>query len=143
MYFLIYASTARPHLDEAELNRLVSRSEQFNASVGITGLLMRDGDRLTQLVEGPEGAVRDLADRISKDTRHSGYTVLIEGPTAEAAFPHWSLQLASTDRLARLESKDDPIRVYLKAVRSRMSNHRHRRAIEHLLEFESPPAPIG
>ncbi len=138
MYFLIYESTAHPRFDEAALAQLVFRSEKSNASAGITGVLMKDGDRLMQFIEGPQAAVRALADRISEDDRHTGCTVLLEGPADHVAFPNWSLQLASTDRLAQHGSKDDPIRVYLKAVRSRIPNDLHRRAVEHLLAFEDP-----
>ena len=135
MYFLIYTSKATSALGEAEFDTMVSLSARANDSRGITGVLMRNDERLIQLLEGPERAVRPLVERIERDDRHTAFSILLEGPTERAALPHWSMQLASADRLHQGEV--DPLQVYLRAVWARTPNVMHKQAIAHLLAFEN------
>ncbi len=135
MYFLVYTSIAAPSLDEEELDMVVSYSARANDMSGITGVLMKNDERIIQLLEGPEESVRSLSESIARDDRHTNFSVLLEGPTERAAVPHWSMQLASSDRLHK--SEPDPLQVYLRAVWKRTPNVLHKQAIGYLLAFEN------
>ncbi|MEO1909275.1 MAG: BLUF domain-containing protein [Paracoccus sp. (in: a-proteobacteria)] len=47
-----------------------------NATNGITGILHRESDIYHQWLEGPDVAVSDTFDRISRDARHRNIQVL-------------------------------------------------------------------
>ena len=49
-------------------------SRFFNESHNITGVLIFDGLRFVQYIEGPQQQVTALAQKISSDTRHTNFT---------------------------------------------------------------------
>ncbi len=91
MIQLIYASAATTPLDEAELADLVERARLNNASHGVTGLLLYDQGTFLQLLEGPEGEVRPLYDKITQDPRHDKVVLLFKGEIEERGFDEWRM----------------------------------------------------
>ena len=80
-----------------------------NARLGITGLLVFDGMRFCQHLEGTQKEVLKLTERIRNDPRHTGVEVLHHGLLAERRFHQFSLAFTSVDdaeALARLERMD-------------------------------------
>jgi Sensors of blue-light using FAD len=57
-------------------------SRANNADRSITGVLLFDGHRFCQLLEGPAASVAHVRQSIEKDPRHEFMTVLVDRPSA-------------------------------------------------------------
>lgn len=91
MHRLLYISTAREALKPTALDLLLVEARRNNAAVDVTGLLVVGGKRFLQALEGPEGAVRAVYERIRKDPRHFAIVSLIDQQIPARAFPDWSM----------------------------------------------------
>ncbi len=91
MFHIIYASEASRSLTRQELLALHARAREKNSRVGITGMLIHKDGRFAQVLEGEEGAVRQLFDIIRQDGRHRDVKILMEGPIAQREFADWSM----------------------------------------------------
>ena len=97
MYQIVYASTAACSFSSAQLVDLLEKSRKNNAKLGVTGMLLYQRGKFVQVLEGEERVVRDLADRIAKDPRHTGVVILHEGPSSGREFPDWSMGFRDLD----------------------------------------------
>jgi hypothetical protein len=59
---------------------IVREARNKNQKQDITGLLVFDGLRFCQYLEGPEGTVRSLIERLRQDNRHIELSVKEHGP---------------------------------------------------------------
>jgi Sensors of blue-light using FAD len=91
LHRLVYASTAVGVLPAHQLDRILLRARAFNPSAAITGLLVFHEGTFLQCVEGPEAGVLSLMERIRRDRRHGGITLLESGSCAARAFPDSSM----------------------------------------------------
>lgn len=75
-------------------------SRKRNAEHSLTGVLLFDGHRFCQLLEGPADAVAQLRQSIAHDPRHEFMTVLVDrshaGPTMQAV---WQAGYCEADEL--------------------------------------------
>lgn len=76
LHRLIYTSSAVGVLRADELDRILLRAKASNAAAGITGLLLLHEGSFLQVVEGSPAGVLSLMERIKRDRRHSGLTLL-------------------------------------------------------------------
>lgn len=97
LFHLVYISSAKPGFGRAQLRTLLERSRAKNASLGVTGLLLHQGGKLLQVLEGPELVVRSLYETIQADTRHSGCTVLREEEIPARQYPQWAMAFRDLD----------------------------------------------
>ncbi|MBZ4487770.1 BLUF domain-containing protein [Microbacterium sp. cx-55] len=88
---IVYISAANQSFDDADLSALLEQSRASNAEKGLTGMLLYRGGRFVQVLEGPEGVVRDIFDVIRNDPRHSGVRVMMEEPITERRFRDWTM----------------------------------------------------
>ena len=71
IFRLVYLSRpTRPFSDE-DFEDIESKSVEANHLRDVTGLLIVDGDRVLQILEGRESAVRKLYTKIEADPRHT------------------------------------------------------------------------
>lgn len=98
LHHLIYQSSAVTPLAAPELGRLLEQSHRNNQQLAITGVLLYDGSRFMQVLEGPKEAVHTIFGRIQVDCRHTGVQVLADGPIAHRQFPEWSMGLVDDVR---------------------------------------------
>lgn len=68
-----------------------------NASLDITGVLVRKRDIFFQILEGEESAVRSLIEKIEKDSRHYEVDIIDERNVEERSFSDWSMGFASLE----------------------------------------------
>jgi hypothetical protein len=87
----LYVSTA-PDLSRQDIDDILASSAQYNASHGVTGLLLYNGRNFLQLLEGEESELVSLMLRINRDPRHSGISVIDHRTLQERACPDWSMQ---------------------------------------------------
>ena len=91
MLQIVYISTARQPLSEAELQSVLAVSRRNNEAADITGLLISGGRRFLQALEGPEEAVTAAFDRIKADPRHFAVVVLSKKPVETREFGRWAM----------------------------------------------------
>ena len=90
---LIYTSLAALGLKTGDLDAIQRTASARNAHDGITGLLVFNGTHFLQIVEGREGAVDALVERLRGDPRHIGFEIRDRHRVAERSFPDWPLEL--------------------------------------------------
>ncbi len=88
---LSYISTARPTLILADVENILAASRRRNQADAITGLLVFDGKRFLQVLEGDETKVGQAYQRIAADERHRAIVRLSERRIAAAEFGHWAM----------------------------------------------------
>jgi len=109
LYEVLYVSTLAPEQPLSVVAEIAGRARQANAELDITGLLIFDGQRFCQQLEGPRKAVLKLIERIRNDPRHINVEVLHHGPLAGRRFQNFSLAFSTVedvDALARMEQLD-------------------------------------
>ena len=90
---LTYTSRARLDLTDDDLNDIHQTARHLNALDGVTGLLLFDGSRFLQIIEGGEGAIDNLVERLRMDPRHSAFEVRDEREVDRRSFEDWSMEL--------------------------------------------------
>jgi hypothetical protein len=87
LHRLIYLSSAVGVLRADELDRIYLRAKSANTRAGITGLLLFVEGSFLQVLEGPAAGITSLMQKIRRDRRHTGLTILYSGACAERTFP--------------------------------------------------------
>ena len=90
---LAYTSRARLDLLTSDLNDIHETARHLNALDGVTGLLLFDGVRFLQIIEGSETAIDSLVERLRRDPRHSAFEIRDERLVSRRSFPDWSMEL--------------------------------------------------
>lgn len=105
MYQVVYISTAKREYSKHELAEILAVSRRNNTRDGITGVLCYHGGTFFQMLEGDEERVRAVMERVDRDPRHFGVTVLLEQHVARRAMPDWSMAFReiSDDEAGALE----------------------------------------
>lgn len=109
LYEVLYVSTLASNQPPNVVADIAGRARVVNAELDITGLLIFDGQRFCQQLEGPQKAVLKLIERIRNDPRHVNVEVIHHGPLAGRRFQQFSLAfstLEDVEALARLEQLD-------------------------------------
>lgn len=88
---LTYISSARPTLILSDVEGILETSRRRNSDDDISGLLIFDGKRFLQVLEGPVDNVERTYDRIGADTRHRALVRLSERHVDDREFGHWSM----------------------------------------------------
>jgi len=90
---LTYTSLASFDLISSDLEEIHRTALRRNALDGVTGLLVFNGLRFLQIVEGDDVAVDELVERLRRDPRHSSLEVRAESRIDRRSFPDWSMEL--------------------------------------------------
>ena len=90
-YELIYTSVSSSEQTEDDVRQILSSSEQNNSTNSITGLLMFDGYRYIQILEGDVENVETIYDSILKDSRHKEIELLHKGSITNRSFENWRM----------------------------------------------------
>lgn len=105
-YEMLYVSTMAPTAPVSMVSKIAMQARVSNAVQRITGMLIFDGLRFCQYVEGSKNDVIALFERICADSRHAAITLIHQGPLQERRFNKFSLAFANGDdyeALSRLE----------------------------------------
>lgn len=90
---IAYSSQAMPGLSTDDVVHLVRDAEAFNKQAGVTGVLLFDGSRFMQYIEGPEDGISVAYSRILASRRHFEIIELGRGPVGTRRFPYWSMRM--------------------------------------------------
>ena len=106
LHEVLYVSTLSPDSPVKVVSQIAVKARIANEAAGVTGLLVFDGMRFCQQIEGPRKPVLALIERIRHDPRHVNVEILHHGPLAERRFRRFSLgyvTMDDVDVLARIE----------------------------------------
>lgn len=111
-YCVLYHSKIAPTASINCVAEIVKTARSFNKMHDITGMLVFDGHRFFQYLEGPKRPVLDLLTAIADDPRHVEFTLQHHGERAEERmFRNWSMAyvlIDDSEPLADLDTIDGP-----------------------------------
>lgn len=87
---LLYISTVSPQ-EQVNLGEILASARRNNRANNITGLLMFNGKRFLQVLEGSPDAISATYARISRDARHRAPVLLARKPINRREFGDWSM----------------------------------------------------
>ena len=91
LHQITYISTARPTIMLADVEGILELSRRRNRDDDITGLLIFDGKRFLQVIEGPYQAIEDTFARIAQDPRHRALVKLASRHVETREFGQWAM----------------------------------------------------
>jgi hypothetical protein len=126
LYTFVYCSRAADGVDDAEVDRLIERSQRHNLACGITGVLVFGSGVFFQWIEGPTAEVRKLMARLHGDPRHYDIVSLDQSEEKrERLYPNWQMERVDADDIREvledaLESAEDQTNI---AALNRILDH--------------------
>lgn len=101
---VVYISKACPEiasdplgLNSRALEAMVDDAARFNRDAGVTGVLLFDGRRFLQYMEGPEDGLRVAYSRVLNATSHVELVELRRGRVGTRRLPFWPMQWLPVD----------------------------------------------
>jgi hypothetical protein len=86
-----YISTAKTPVSPRLLSEIEAIAQRKNTANGLSGLLLFDGVRFLQVLEGPSALVDVTLTAIRADDRHFGFVMLRDQMVEIPSFPIWSM----------------------------------------------------
>ncbi len=96
IFRLTYLSSPTYPFTDADFDDIESKSVEANNSRDVTGLLIVNEDRILQILEGREAAVRELYVKIEADGRHKITKLVSEVQDEERMLLSWSMVVRGT-----------------------------------------------
>lgn len=94
----LFVSEISDFAQPGEIAKIVRASRANNFIRGLTGVLMFDGVRFCQHLEGPETIVRQTAEKIAVDPRHTRFQPLHAGQLGcRRRFESWHIGFLTPD----------------------------------------------
>lgn len=87
-----YISNALSDLSIDGVDDLVVSAAAQNKIAGVTGVLLYDGQRFLQYIEGPEDGISLVYSRILNARSHADVVELARGRVPERRFPYWAMR---------------------------------------------------
>lgn len=102
---LTYVSQTTDAMSEAAFTQLGLEAARLNALDGITGLLIFNGQRFCQTIEGSSAAIDSLLGRLEADPRHCTLEIVEDEVIPTRRFRSWDMQFMAlpADRDAALQ----------------------------------------
>lgn len=94
---IAYVSTAVAGLTTEDIDRLLIDARARNQLKSVTGVLLYDGLRFFQYLEGPEHGVSKIYARIQSSALHSQIEELFSAPVNATYFNQWYMACSKTD----------------------------------------------
>nr|MBH1358890.1 BLUF domain-containing protein [Stenotrophomonas maltophilia] len=83
-------------LRSGKLDDLVDDAASFNRNAGVTGVLLFDGARFLQYMEGPEDGLNVAYSRVLGAASHTGLIELQRGRVGNRCLPFWPMRWLPT-----------------------------------------------
>lgn len=94
---IAYVSQSKPDLSAERLQTLVEDAARFNKLAGVTGVLLNDGERFLQYIEGPPDGIDSVYERILQASSHVDIVELARGRVGQRQFPYWAMRVLPVD----------------------------------------------
>jgi hypothetical protein len=79
-------------LSNGKLDQIVDDAARFNRNAGVTGVLLFDGERFLQYLEGPEDGLSVSYSRVLGASSHNGVVELQRGRVGQRRLPFWPMK---------------------------------------------------
>eukprot|EP01061_Rhynchopus_euleeides_P005850 TRINITY_DN1497_c0_g1_i6.p1 TRINITY_DN1497_c0_g1~~TRINITY_DN1497_c0_g1_i6.p1 ORF type:complete len:851 (+),score=255.24 TRINITY_DN1497_c0_g1_i6:131-2554(+) len=89
---LCYVSQSVESFTEGEVAAMIKKAAVNNASLGVTGVIMKVGEYFIQILEGMPEVVETLFQKIKKDPRHRDVTVTTVREVDSRQFSTWGMR---------------------------------------------------
>lgn len=96
---LIYASECAAELSLDVVRQITESASAFNASLGVTGVLLCGEGFFLQVLEGSAEYVNRIYHRITRDERHTGLRLISYAEVPERSFASWNMRHISAASL--------------------------------------------
>jgi len=94
----VYCSRAAESVDDAEVDRIIERSQRRNVARDITGVLVFGSGVFFQWIEGPPVQVEALIESLHGDPRHTDIVTLDRSvERRERLYPNWEMERVEAD----------------------------------------------
>jgi len=93
---IAYVSEAVSGFSPERLKALMGDAARFNRGAGVTGVLLFDGERFLQYMEGPEDGLNVAYSRVLGATSHTGLIELQRGRVGNRRLPFWPMRWLPT-----------------------------------------------
>lgn len=104
LYEFLYCSQLAESQTPSAVAQILARARPYNAANGITGLLVFDGLRFFQHLEGPAAPVEALMGRIAADHRHIDVSIAYEGHLSERRYRRFDMGYAQAEDPREMET---------------------------------------
>ena len=94
---IAYASTAVAGLITEDIDLLLIDARARNQIEGVTGVLLYDGSRFFQYLEGPDYGVSKVYSRIQESSKHARIEELFNGRVEATYFRQWYMACSRAD----------------------------------------------
>jgi hypothetical protein len=111
---ICYTSRATASLDRVRYDALVGEAQSRNRTDRVTGLLLYDGARFIQALEGPEALASACMRRIERDHRHEAIDVVSRAAIAQRQF--------GTFAMAALMPDDRDNATFVRTIKDHVAN---------------------
>lgn len=88
------------------VNSMLEVARSRNAAEGVTGALMFNEGRFTQILEGSKTAVSEIFESIKKDSRHTEVSVIATQTIENRRFETWAMAFVGKSESARRYYRD-------------------------------------
>lgn len=102
LHEILYCSVLADDQPPTVVGQIVAQARARNAARGITGLLVFDGMRFCQHIEGPRDAVLKLMSAMEMDVRHADLRVVYDGALLQRRYHRFDMGLADGDDVTGL-----------------------------------------
>ncbi|MCX2893016.1 BLUF domain-containing protein [Stenotrophomonas lactitubi] len=112
---VVYTSEAAVDIAASRLGQtggrlceIVDDAARFNRDAGVTGVLLFDGGRFLQYMEGPDDGLQVAYSRVLGASSHSGLIELQRGRVGQRRLPFWPMRWLPVEptKLRRVASAD-------------------------------------
>ncbi|HHV7321726.1 MULTISPECIES: BLUF domain-containing protein [Stenotrophomonas] len=95
-------------LSNGKLDQIVDDATRFNRNAGVTGVLLFDGERFLQYMEGPEDGLSVAYSRVLGASSHNGIVELQRCRVGQRRLPFWPMKWlpVEPDELRRVARAD-------------------------------------
>ncbi|MFQ6333367.1 BLUF domain-containing protein [Methylophilus sp. 3sh_L] len=98
-FHFAYLSKLSPEYDAMVISDIIKQSRKNNLRDKLTGVLIYDGERFFQYIEGPRASALALLNRLRNDVRHVDMLVLFESEHCSNRFyDDWHLAYTYDDQ---------------------------------------------
>jgi len=109
LHEILYCSVLAPDLEPDAVGKIVGQARARNAAREISGLLVFDGQRFCQHIEGPQRELLSLMNAIGEDRRHTDIRVVYEGTLDARRYQRFDMGYADIEgpnTLSTMQSLD-------------------------------------
>ncbi|MBH1625627.1 BLUF domain-containing protein [Stenotrophomonas maltophilia] len=105
---IVYVSEAVDGFTPERLHTLMEDAARFNRGAGVTGVLLFDGQRFLQYMEGPADGLDVAYSRVTGASSHTHLIELARGRVGQRRLPFWPMRCLSVtaDQLRVISGAD-------------------------------------